>query len=71
MKRLNIKKGNKNVKYQRESRPFDAQIKQLKRESLILVSLVKAKPFAKECFDRGIKIGVGDVYNDSVIIYKD
>lgn len=54
------------------SRPFDAQIKQLNRESLILVTLVNAKEFCHECFNRGIKVGVGDTLNDeSVIIYKD
>ena len=69
MKKLINNKGNRNVT---KSRPFDAQIRQLKRESLILVSLVKARPFVQECFNRGIKVGVGDTLNDdSVIIYKD
>jgi len=68
MKKLINNKRNRNVT---KSRPFDAQIKQLKRESLILVTIVKAKDFCHECFNRGIKVGVGDTLDDSVIIYKD
>ena len=68
MKKLINNKRNRNVT---KSRPFDAQIRQLKRESLILVTLVKAKDFCHECFNRGIKVGVGDTLDDSVIIYKD
>lgn len=68
MKKLINNKRNRNVT---KSRPFDAQIKQLRRESIILVTLVKAKDFCHECFNRGIKVGVGDTLDDSVIIYKD
>ena len=67
-KKIGFRKNNR----RQVSRPFDAQIRQLNRESLILVNLVNAKSFANECFRRGIKIGVGDTLNDeSVIIYKD
>lgn len=61
----------KNNKKRQVSRPFDAQIRQLNRESLILVTLVNAKEFCHECFKRGIKVGVGDTLDESVIIYKD
>lgn len=66
-KKIGFRKNNR----RQVSRPFDAQIRQLNRESLILVNLVNVKSFANECFRRGIKVGVGDVYNDGVIIYKD
>lgn len=64
-------KNKKGVKVS-QTRPFEGLVKQLKRESLVLVTLVKAKDFCHECFNRGIKVGVGDTLNDeSVIIYKD
>lgn len=55
----------------KSSRSFEAQIKQLKRESLILVSFPKCKAFAQECFNRGIKVGVGDANDYGVILYKE
>ena len=61
----------RNNKKRQASRPFDAQIRQLNRESLILVALVNAKEFCHECFNRGIKVGVGGTLDESVIIYKD
>lgn len=54
-----------------ESKPFEGKIKQLNKESLILISLNDAKAFVKECFKQRIKVGVGSVYNGGVIIYKD
>lgn len=68
-----MKKNNKYQKNQkvRKSNPFEGKIKQLKKETLILVNLDEAKPFVQECFRQRIKVGVGDVYNGGVIIYKD
>lgn len=53
-----------------ESRPFDGKIRQLKKEHLILVNLVESREFARECFRRGIEIGVGSEYNGGVILYE-
>lgn len=65
------RRNNKGVKVS-QTRPFEGLVKQLKRESLVLVTFTDVKAFAKECFDRGIKVGVGDVYEDKgIIIYKD
>lgn len=67
MKQKNSKK-NVQVK---ETKPFEGLIKQLERETLVLVNLEKAKDFAKACFDQGIKVDVGSTYKDGIIIYKD
>lgn len=61
---------NKNKK-QSETKPFEGKIKQLQKETLILISLNDAKAFVQECFKQRIKVGVGSVYNGGVIIYKD
>lgn len=65
-------KQNKNFKNKNQSKtmPFEGLIKQLKKETLVLVNLQQAKPFVKACFDQKIKVGVGSVYNGGVIIYK-
>ena len=68
MKRKHDNKKNGQVK---ETRPFDGLIRQLNRETLVLVNLDKAKAFVRACFDRGIKVDVGDTYRNGVIIYKD
>lgn len=65
-----MKKNNKNQK-NHETRPFEGLIKQLERETLVLVNIYKAKDFAKACFDQGIKVNVGSTYKDGVVIYKD
>jgi len=55
----------------KETKPFEGLIKQLERETLVLVNIYKAKDFVKACFDKGIKVDVGSTYKDGVVIYKD
>lgn len=55
----------------KETKPFEGLIKQLERETLVLVNIYKAKDFVKACFDQGIKVDVGSTYKDGVVIYKD
>lgn len=69
-----MKKNYKYGKYRKSENattPFDGKIKQLRKETLILISLNEAKDFVKECFKQRIKVGVGSVYNGGVIIFKD
>lgn len=61
----NNKAQNKNV-----TRPFDAEIKQMRKEKVILVTGIKIMPFANECVKRGIDIQVGSAYNDGIIFYE-
>lgn len=66
-------KQNKNFKNKNQNKtmPFEGLIKQLDRETLVLVNIYKAKDFVKACFDQGIKVDVGSTYKDGVVIYKD
>ena len=64
-------KSNRKAWVAKPSKPFEGLVNQLKKESLVLINLQKAKPFAAECFKRGLKVGVGDTYKDGVIIYLD
>lgn len=68
--RYNSRNSKKNTQV-RKTMPFEGLIKQLRKESLVLVNLEKARPFAEACFAQGIKIGVGSVYNGGVVIYED
>lgn len=69
--RMKQNKNNKKNAQVKETKPFEGLIKQLERETLVLVNIYKAKDFAKACFDRGIKVDVGSTYKDGVVIYKD
>lgn len=63
-------KGRKIAKAEKPTRPFDGLIRQLNKESLVLVNLDNAKSFIQECGKRGIICGVGSKYNGGLVIYK-
>ena len=69
--RMKQNKNNKKSAQVKETKPFEGLIKQLERETLVLVNIYKAKDFVKVCFDQGIKVDVGGTYKDGVVIYKD
>ena len=71
MKQKYSNKNNRKNAQVKETKPFEGLIKQLQRETLVLVNLQQAKPFVKACFDQKIKVGVGSVYNGGVVIYED
>ena len=60
----------RNNKAQKPTRPFEGLIKQLNKESLVLVNLNKAEDFIRECGNRKIVCGVGSRYKDGIVIYK-
>ena len=60
----------RNNKAQKPTRPFEGLIKQLNKESLVLVNLDNAKSFIQECGKRHIICGVGSRYKDGIVIYK-
>ena len=64
-------KHNKKNQKVHQAKPFEGLIKQLQKETLVLVNIYKAKDFVKACFDKGIKVDVGSTYKDGVVIYKD
>lgn len=61
----NNKTQNKNI-----NRPFDAEIKQMRKNTVILITGIKVKPFAEECVKRGIDLKVGSAYKDGIIFYE-
>ena len=63
-----MKKNNKTQK--NTYRPFDNEIRQMRKEKVILITGIKVKPFAEECVKRGIDLRVGSAYNDGVIFYE-
>jgi len=60
----------RNNKAQKPTRPFEGLIKQLNKESLVLVNLNKAEAFVRECGKQNIVCGVGSTYKDGIVIYK-
>ena len=68
---MRMKQKYNNRKKNAQTKPFEGLIKQLERETLVLVNIYKAKDFVKACFDEGIKVDVGSTYKDGVVIYKD
>ena len=67
---MNQKKNRKSFQ-PKPTKPFEGLIKQLQKETLVLVNIYKAKDFVKACFDKGIKVDVGSTFKDGVVIYKD
>ena len=61
-----MKKKNKTKK----ARPFDAEIRQMRSNKVILVTGIKVKPFIGECEKRGIQLGEGSDYNGGKIFYE-
>lgn len=63
-----MKKNNKTQK--NTYRPFDNEIRQMRKEKVILITGIKVKPFTDECAKRGIDLRVGSAYNDGIIFYE-
>ena len=57
-------------KKERKARPFDAEIRQMRKNTVILITGIKVKPFIEECAKRGIDLQVGSAYNGGIIFYE-
>lgn len=57
-------------KNKKTQRPFEAQIRQMRRNKCILVNLVNVKAFTKACNDLNIDLGVGSSYKGGIILYE-
>lgn len=62
-------RNNKNQKT-RQTRPFEGKINQLKREKLVLCSMVQFNDFKKALNDARIEYDLGDFYKDGIIVVK-
>ena len=64
-----MKKNNK-IQSKNVNRPFDAEIKQMRKNTVILIAGIKVKPFTEECEKRGIELKVGPAYNGGIIFFE-
>lgn len=65
-----MKQNNKKNQKVRQTKPFEGKINQLKREKLVLCSMVQFEGFKKAMNDAHIDYELGDFYKDGIIIVK-
>lgn len=65
-----MKQNNKKNQKVQKTRPFEGKINQLKREKLVLCSLVQFDGFKKAMNDANIDYELGDFYKDGIIVVK-
>ena len=58
------------MKKNRQTKPFEGKINQLKREKLVLCTMVQFDGFKKAMSDANIDYELGDFYKDGIIIVK-
>ena len=61
-----MKKNNKTQGY----RPFDNEIRQMRKSRVILISLSRVAPFVEACTKRGIELSTGSNYKDGIILFE-
>lgn len=54
----------------RETKPFEGKINQLKREKLVLCTMVQFEGFKKAMNNAHIDYELGDFYKDGIIVVK-
>ena len=54
----------------RETKPFEGKINQLKREKLVLCTMVQFEGFKKALNNANIDYELGDFYKDGIIVVK-
>ena len=64
-----MKQNRKNKKV-RETKPFEGKINQLKREKLVLCTMVQFDGFKKALTDADIDYDLGDFFGDGIIVVK-
>lgn len=52
------------------SQRFGGKIRQMKSSKMVLVNFTDVQPFVDECAKRGIVLGVGSVYGESIVMYE-
>lgn len=58
------------MKKNRRTKPFEGKINQLKREKLVLCTMVQFEGFKKAMNDANIDYELGDFYKDGIIVMK-
>ncbi len=62
-------KKNKKAKSQPSQR-FGGKIRQMHQAKMVLVNFNDVRPFVEECAKRGITLGVGSTYRESIVMYE-
>ena len=65
-----MKQNNKKNQKVRKTKPFEGKINQLKREKLVLCSMVQFEDFKKAMNDAHVDYDLGDFYGDGIIVIK-
>lgn len=58
------------MKKNRQTKPFEGKINQLKREKLVLCTMAQFEDFKKALSDADIDYDLGDFYKDGIIVVK-
>lgn len=58
------------MKKNRQTKPFEGKINQLKREKLVLCTMVQFEGFKKALNDANIDYELGNFYKDGIIVMK-
>ena len=58
------------MKKNRQTKPFEGKINQLKREKLVLCTMVQFEGFKKAMNNAHIDYELGDFYKDGIIVMK-
>lgn len=58
------------MKKNKQTKPFEGKINQLKREKLVLCTMVQFEGFKQALNDANIDYELGDFYKDGIIIMK-
>lgn len=61
---------NRTFKGQKPARPFEGKVNQLKREKLVLCSMLQFEGFKQALGNAHIEYELGDFYKDGIIIVK-
>ena len=58
------------MKKNRQTKPFEGKINQLKRETVVLCNMAQFEDFKQALNDANIDYELGDFYKDGIIIVK-
>lgn len=58
------------MKKNRQTKPFEGKINQLKREKLVLCTMVQFNDFKQALNSANINYELGDFYKDGIIVVK-
>ena len=58
------------MKKNRQTKPFEGKINQLKRETMVLCNMAQFEDFKQALADADVDYDLGDFYKDGIIVVK-